>query len=722
MGRRRAAGALLALLLGGVLSAVPAVAQEADLQQRRDELGLSVEVGFAGRGREASWQPVAVGLEPARPLAGTLSVAVREAGTAENLEVEVAAASRKVYRFVVPPGRIEVTFTEEGEEPLSVQPGGAPATGEYMVGVLGGAAEDLAAVPPLRSEFTGQSGAWVPVDPAWLDVSAQALDPLGTVVVDTAALQALAPPAAANLASAVAAGTDIVVVGGDTADLRSLGLPWEAPAQPWEVTLAALGTARGSIASTGADTPLATAFAAGAGRVITTDVAPGAPGPGRSSEFWSLVAQPSTKAPVAPADYRVTSAPHQFSRLLADADAQTPALPGLGAFVLVYVLVVGPVNAIVLARMGRRELAWATIPMITAVFTIGAFVGATAARPESGGVARLTYWTDGPGTEFVAAGVRAPTPGERTVTLPGSEWTVRVLADGGDTAFIDRGGDTTVSMNLTALQLGGVAAWRSVDTPPPLEVRAQAHRGGVDVTIRNTSGQRINDVAVRSATTTRSLGTLAPGRSDTLTIAAPRLAPGRGYGDPFDGLRVNRNGAVAAPQSMRAVLNTEVIQGRPGTLWVSGITGAQPLGVNSGGAALRDRGAMVAVGATVENTGGGLSPFAVARDAFFDPQATYPVGPTAVEGNGELFLRYRLPPGATAAQLTDQMTPGAQGGGNAQLTVWDHVNRQWINLTDGFAPASRPRLVGPLGEVWVRASGGMFPFDYGGRTIAGQTP
>lgn len=704
----------LVLLLGALLL-LPATAgaQEDESQQRRDELGLSISVGYDGRSRAETWQPVAIGLEPVRPVAGTLSVTVRDRSR-ESLAVEVAAGSRKVYRFVLPSGRLEVTFAEAGEDPLTVRPSADPVTGEYLVGRLGGAADDL---PPLRSDVTGQSGAWVTLDPAWLELSAQALEPLGAVVADAAALQSLAPAATRNLAAAVASGIDLVVVGGNPDDLGT-GLPWKAPDQPWEVGPEAFGVSAGGAG----DDTLATAFAAGAGRIVTTDIAPGGPGFGRRADFWSLIAQPPARPADAPGDYKVTTTPHQFARLLSEGGGNTPTLPGLGAFVVMYVLVVGPVNGIVLARMGRRELAWVTVPLVTVVFTIGAFVGATAARPETGGITRLTYWADGPATEVVAAGVRAPTPGARSVSLPGGEWTVRPLVDGGGASAISRGADTTVTMDLTALQLGGVAAWRTIQASPPLEVRARANADGVNVTIRNTSGRALTDVTTRIARSSRSLGTVAAGGEASVKIPSARLSPGSAYSDPFEGLRIDGNGATPAPRSMQAILNTEVIQGRPGMVWVSGVSEAPVMQATSGGQSLRDRGSMVAVGAVIEASKPGLSPFAVARDVIYDGRSTHPIGASALEGNGEVFLRFRLPPGIDGNDLTNELARSGQSHGNPQLTVWDARQRQWVALAEGFSSGSPDRLIGPAGEVWVRASGQLFPFEFAGRSVAGRTP
>ena len=698
---RRIAGAVAAVVIMLVVTG-PAGAQETSDQQRVEDLGLTVVAGFDGRTSERAWQPVTVGFEPARPVQGTLSVGTRETATTENVAVEVAAGSRKVYRVLLPPGRVEVAFAETDAEPLTVRPADVPSGNEYLVGLLGEGADSL---PPLRSDVTGQSGAWVVVDPAWLELSPQSTDSLATLVASTTQLQSLPPTARMNLDAAVAGGLDLVVAG--AGDLAQLKLPWAAPETPWQIRDGAA--------------VLASATPAGYGRVVTTPAEPGAPGAGRSGELWSTVAQPIASATAADSEFKVVAAAHQFSRLLAESGGEVPALPGLGAFVLVYVLVVGPINGIVLARLGRRELAWATVPMITLIFSVGAFLGATTSRPSAGGAATLAYWTDGVGTQFVAAGVRAPTPGDHTVELPGEGWTVRPLVDGRREASVTRGADTTVAMDLTALQLGGVAAWRPIDDAPPLTVTATATAAGLDVVVRNTSGRDLTDVVVRSALSSRSLGDLAAGEKKDVSVGTGQLQPGSAYRDPFEGLPLDNNGSVTPPLSMRAVLNTEIADGRPGMVWVSGIDeGAPAPQVSSDGESVRDRGTMVAVGEPVSNPPQqGLSAFAIGRDAAINFGGAHQISPEAIEGQGPVFLRYRLPAGADPSEMTNRLNVSRDTGGNPDITVWDRTARQWLSDDEAFALADRGRLVSPLGEVWARANGEMFPFEYAGRTIAG---
>ena len=692
-----------------------ATAAEQPAAQLATELGLAATVGYDGRAGGGSWQPVAVTLEPVRPVAGTLSITIAgNFGTSsEVVPVEVAAASRKDYRFIVPAGRVTVSFAEEGAEPVTIRPQGADAGfrgGEYLVGLIGDSVDGL---PPLRSEVTGSTGAWVPVPAQWLDESAFALEPLSAVVVEADALGALGPQARRNLVAGVAAGTDLVVAGFTDVDVDGLGLPWEVPENAWGLNRDA------AEAVPAGDPPAVLTATAGYGRMALTPVTPGAAGAGRSAAFWSLLAQPGDITPAQGNEYRVWQTPYQFARILATPGGNAPALPWLGGFVAVYVLVVGPINALVLARMGRRELAWATVPLVTVIFTSGAFFGATTGRPPGGGATRLTYWTDGAGVEVVAAGARAATPGVRSLRLPGSGWMVRPLVDGGQATTVTRGEDTTVSMDLTALQLGGLAAWKATDAPPPLEVTARATSRGVSVTVVNVSDRALTDVVVRAATATRSLAELAAGAEHKVVIRGARLPQASAYRDPFEGLPGDVNGVVGPPLSLRSAVNGEVAPGQPGIAWVSAVDpGAAPTGVAVGSEPTIEHGGMVAVGEPIAS-GDRLSPFAVAREAVLDTNEGYRPGPESVEGAGQVFLRFRLPPGARASELTDELGRSNQSGGRADLTVWDHDAEQWVSTSEAFDAGRRASIVGPLGDIWARASGEHFPFEYSARTVAG---
>lgn len=725
--------ALLACLL-----ALPAAAQET--APTEEELGLEVLVGYGDRTVNTAWTPVEVTLAPRRPVAARLVVESRTDGGAvhQTRAIEVAAASRKVFRFLAPTGGVRVLVQEEGRRALAVRPAFGGVESTFLVGVLGAVAADA---PPLRSQETGLNGAWVPVAPEWPELHEHALDPLSALVADEAALADLTPAGREHVAAAVVAGLDLVVVpdGPGALDLAALGLP-ASPAT--DVQPAPLDEALGETATiapaagawtlpaSAVDAALpgavvAAATGAGRGRVAVSGAPPGSAGLGQHAGFWNLLVGPNPRIGAESSEWAVTRYPWQFTRLLQEEGAGVPQLPWLAAFIAGYVFVVGPVNGLVLARFGRRELAWVTVPLVTAVFTAGAFLGATGGRPPVGVASAASYWLDGVGAQVVAAGVRAPTPGVHAIDFQGEGWQVRALAEGGQpaTVAID-GSGLRVRLDLTALQLGGAIGWRTVDEAAPLSVDAVATAEGVEATVTNTSSAAVRGVVVRAATNSVRVGDLAAGASETVAIDAALPRRTEPHSDLFFELGANpATGAIGPPRSMEATLRATVMDGNPGLVWAVGWTeagGAE--GLLTDGAPPLDRGQVVAVGTRPAlPPDGTVSPFAVRRGVVLPSPESYRPSPLAVEGPSDAFLRFRLPPGGTLPTLYADLGRAEQFGGRLDLTVWHRPTATWVPVPDAFprGEGDPAALVSPLGEVWVRASGDLFPFEFSGRVVSG---
>jgi hypothetical protein len=699
---------------------------QADTEAAIAELGLSVSAGYDGQGAPGAWVPVEVALQPARLAAGTLEVSVRTDGgrNAQERAVEVTAGSRKVFRFLVPAGTVGVRFSEEGRDPVGVR---APVrqVGTWLAGVLGPLPGGL---PVLRHAQTGASGTWVAVDPAWVDLSPWALESLGALVLDRDGLAALSEQGRANLAVAVATGLDLVVVtdAGGPVDLEAAGLPWQPvagvvpaadgavalEAAPGTWTLDAEALDAGGAGVVVAGTP------AGLGRVVGVGAAPGVGALGRSEALWSLVAGPAASA-VADSGWRVDRNPWQVGRLLQpEGGSAAPSLPWLAAFMAVYVLVVGPVNGLLLARLRRRELAWVTVPIVTVIFTGAAFVGAVREQPEAGLAGRLAYWVDGVGAEAVIVGARSATPGDHRIELEGSGWIARSLVETEVGATLTVADGVTVDVELAALQLGSVSARRPLSAAPPLAVEVLPVDGGLQVTVTNVSSRPVADVRLRSASLAKRVGDLAPGSSETVEVDTERLPVMPAHGDPFDAM-----GQPTLPATMEAVLRGDVADGAPGMVWAIGSTDEPVAGVRIDGRAPYDAGSLVAVGARVPAGGDTVSPFAVERELIAFGQDLHRYAPMMVEGAGEAFLRFRLPPGAEPGRLRSELDRGGQGDPRHELTVWDAAERRWVGVAEAFGDAGEDgdaaALVGPLGEVWVRATGEFFPFEFSGRSVSG---
>lgn len=724
-GRRFGFLLLVALLLALATAPAPAVESEPAA-----ELGLTVAAGFGERAVPGTWIPVEVALQPARLLAGTLEVSGRSEGgrSSQTRDVEVTAGSRKVFRFLARSGSVGVRFHEEGKDPVSLRVPLRAATGTWLTGVLGTLPADL---PVLRNEPTGASGTWVEVDPAWVELSPWALEPLGGLVADRAVVEDLSDTGRRNLAVAVASGLDLIVVA-DVAGVVDTGLPWQPATAAAPIRLGVGGELVGlepaaaawslpaaDVVDGAREGTVAAAVPAGLGRVVAVAAAPGVGPAGRSAELWSAVASPRVASP-ADGGWRVDGSPWQLGRLLQPpGGAGPPSLPWLAAFMVTYVLVVGPVNAVVLSRLRRRELAWVTVPIVTAVFTAAAFAGAVRDQPETGIAGRLAYWIDGVGVEALVVGARSATPGDHGIELAGEGWTARGLVDTEGGATIREGDGLTVEMELSALQLGGVAARRPMDASPPLDLEALAGADGLTVTVTNDSAAMVQGVRLRAAGGTRRVGDLEPGASETVVFDSAGLPAGMAHGDPFADL----GASASLPSSMEAVLRGDVADGTPGLVWATGVTEDPINGVTVDGRPPYQAGSVIGVAVHPVNEPGHLNPFTVERDLVVFGQDMHQYAPQVIEGPGEAFLRFRIPPGASPTALRSDLQRGDHPDMQVELRVWDTAARSWKPRADAFGPDGQQgdpaTLVGPLGEVWVRATGDLFPFDFSGRSVAG---
>jgi hypothetical protein len=720
--RRRgfATGVLLLTLL--LMGALPAGAQQPAADAR--ELGLAVTVGLGGRSSGSAWTPVEVVVEPARLLTGTLTVSTRSISGAasEVVEIEAAARTRRAYRFVVPNGPVTVRIDEAGRNPVEVRPQRTERERGFTVGYLGERLPDGA--PPVQVEPAGLDGAWVPVDPEWLGVSPAALDPLGALVAPASAIAELSEDARTALRSAVViGGTDLVVVGDVAGDLPDLGIPLPARAviatadgraldgEPaaWALSAAELDPPTGT-----GDEILATRSAAGRGSVAVVAAAPGEGELGRSAALWSLLVSPPVHTNLRAGDYAADTAPFQMERLFTTEQSSAPSLPWLALFMFAYVLVVGPVNGVVLGRLGRRELAWATVPIVTVVFTAGAFLGVAGSRPSEGLAGRVLLSLDGVATEVVAAGVRAPTEGTRSIALAGQGWTARTLTAGGRGATLRRD-DTGLQaeLQLGGLQFGGLVASRSTDERPPLEIEATAGREGALVRVRNTGSRTVDGVVVRVATTSRAVGTLAPGEEREVDVAGTSLTRVSAYRDAFGGLRPD------GTAMLEALLRDGVLDGSPGTAWVVGTLPEAAVDGTVGALAPTDRGLLVVAGASVEDDGA-VHPSTLRREAISPQRRGLRPSPLALDDLEQALLRFQLPPGAGAAQLRATLGNGERGMARA-FAVWLPATRRWVDVAEAFPDGvgDPAQLLDPLGVAWVRIDGDLYPFDHSGAAIDG---
>jgi len=683
------------LVIAVALIAGPAVAAD---DAGAEGLGLQVSAGHAAGQVDGEWMPVTVALSPRRPVVATLEVSARGADgqQVQRRDVELRAGASAVYRFVLPAGSAQVTVHEAGQEPVTARPPAQANTSEdVVIGLLDQSVEP----PPVPDPVTERSGIWAPVDRRWLAFGAPALASLSAVVIDEAVLAEIDDQAVRTLRTAAVSGMDLVVVAtdpgpvelrgiagdgqvtvgerADDADLRSV----DSTAAAWPVTAADVWR------DGDPSTTVALSTAHGRGRVNVVTVAPGPGEVAGAPRLWRQLTLGRPPAVSTAAQFGFDGTDARLAGVFADETTTDPSLPWLAAFLIAYIVVVGPISGALLARRRRRELTWLTVPAVAIVFTLASVIGVPGARPLREERGALRWWLDGAGEQLVLAGVRAPTEGVREVRLAGDGWTLQTIAGGRDGAAVDSaGGDTIVGLSLQSLAFGGVIASQPLREPPPLHVEATVDGDRVVATVRNDGTEPLTAVDVRIGAARRPVPTLEPGASAEVVFTAgslPDIAPytliddvsGRGT-TPDDLL----DDGVGAPE--------------PGIVW-----------------ALSERGDSTLMVGSLPTAGDGaiLTPPSVQRALMTGAEQRS--GQFTVEGTPSV-VRLRVPADMAPDRLADRL-------GDDRLEVWDQRAETWVPREDLFegGTGDAGRLLSPTGELYVRNAGNQI-FSYARSSVA----
>jgi hypothetical protein len=198
----------------------------------------------------------------------------------------------------------------------------------------------------------------------------------------------------------------------------------------------------------------------------------------------------------------------------------------LAAFMLIYILFVGPINYIILKRMRRAELAWITIPAMVAVFAaLAYFIGLQSKGGELLTVRGNVVHT-APGLE--RAEVRQYlglfSPIRRTYRLQiGSDATAAEIdpygysyggggGNGKPPLVLAGGASTTIeNVNVNTWSLRSFVAESTVRTESPLEANLRLGDDTIEGTVRNRSNAGLQDVVLLRGAAVQYIGYIAPG-------------------------------------------------------------------------------------------------------------------------------------------------------------------------------------------------------------------
>ncbi len=223
-----------------------------------------------------------------------------------------------------------------------------------------------------------------------------------------------------------------------------------------------------------------------------------------------------------------------------------PSLQLTGLLVLIYVLLVGPVNYVVLGAMRRRALAWVTVPMIALIAAGGAYGAGVLTKGRSVQANQVTILHLQPGWDRAYqetyTGIMAPSRGDYQATITGGRLLVSPIVNNGGFgpgAFGtgSRSGSIRINVDnnnvtlpgMTAFVLGGFAT-ESMSSAPQLAGHLQLVNGNLTGTIENHSNLAFTDAVLIMGDSFQTFGALKPGASATVSLATK---PANQFGQPI---------------------------------------------------------------------------------------------------------------------------------------------------------------------------------------------
>ncbi len=543
--------AVVAVLVSSLLVA-PAPVSAAD------GLKMTARALMQGHVRAGSWFAIAVDMQNDGPtVTGELRInGGLESRTRFGTPVELATGSRKEYLlYALPPtfgGNMTVELVSGGQ--VVAKAPVAVALHDQTQLVVGLVAENPARLVGQFDLMPNQNGVApviVPLTAADLPERVQAWAPLDRLVWQDVDATSLSPGQLAALRTWVAGGGRLVIVGGTAAADALTGFPDDLlPYRPTSVldvdpavlqpllglppagatTLTALagdpGTGR-ALATSG-DRVIAADMAFGSGSVTLLGFDPAttwiADGDAIDVPMWRRLLPPRSGGNVALSD----------DQTIVGAVANLPslALPPIGALLVLlagYIVLVGPVNYLVLRWLDRREWAWVTVPVLIAVFTVGAFGVGALLRGSDVIVNEVAIVRGAPGTDAAVAqsylGIFSPSRATYQLRVAGDALLAApmngdMFGGGGDAELDVLQGDPSRVRDL-AVGFGSMRTVRaeSSTTGPKVSSALQLDGGRIRGTITNQSDRTLLAPAIVLGSSAAVLKDLAPGESADINLA-----------------------------------------------------------------------------------------------------------------------------------------------------------------------------------------------------------
>ena len=667
---RRMAGFFLVGLLTVTVSPPAAVAAVGDEGvAAAAQTGPTLEATIGLEGFVPTGRPVAVEATISTPVLLSGRLRVRGGGISVSRPVEVPAGGEQVYTLTVPSladgTRLTVEVLDTDGEPVVSEAVSARSTfDELTVGIIGNdeLADTLARV---RTIITDRPVAPLVVP---LDASPSTFNVLGYLILGGAGADRLDDA----LDWALTGGGVILDPAlASTVDLSRPPLP------------------------TGVDGVTAAPF--GSGRVIVVEGLAERPG-----DDWAAILRPTALDLANSPEWDMANMGGGLFQAASESGSrQVPSLPWLLFAILGFALLVGPVNFFVLSRLGKRDLAWVTIPAIALVAVVGFWV-AGRQRIAGTNVSHATVViSDGAVEARSAVIVAAGVSGERRVSFDpeSSVYPERNVFGGVASAELRIDGDASAQLELDQLAFTGVGLY---DPAPDLTLPTVSLEDGQLVVANDTELDFWGWGAMRGGSSVVAGSELSA--SDDGQVVSPAGINQFGFG--FIDALINERQLWDDPNlsnglwALNQVLATETDDA--GIYFVGLTDGYQP-DVSVDGASSDVPGTtLVLIRAGTSSASGNASSVGatVVGTGFIN---WLDWGAQHIVATDELTVRFSLPDPASNVTFRDAQQFGVPA---SSYLAWDWTAGEFaeIERNDDLPPA----MVSADGEVYVRLVGEEF--------------
>jgi hypothetical protein len=259
--------------------------------------------------------------------------------------------------------------------------------------------------------------------------------------------------------------------------------------------------------------------------------------------LWALIAGEVSNRP--PWGYGIQDTFSASQVAVSIPGLRLPSVSQFMLFLLVYILIIGPINFLILKRLNRRELAWITIPVLVILFSGLTYFTSFRTRGSSVMVVEMaaaygSIEAERINTETIT-GLYSPRRDRLDLTLPYDSvasplaQSFGALLSPGNLEAIERGSELTLRDIRT--DTGEVATFlANAHLPrPALTATARSVDGGraLEITVRNDDVSVFEDAVLIIGQDQLALGDIQPGEERMQQFSLARTGPSSSASSPL---------------------------------------------------------------------------------------------------------------------------------------------------------------------------------------------